>query len=327
MKPPPRVGAPPAPPSLDPATTAIVRRKIELAEITKEGLECRACPLFRSRKALCPAAGPIGKAELVIMAEAPGKMEDIIGAPLVGPSGHFLDKQLALLGGRRANVMVMNAVMCRPPRNRDPEPEEVAACRPFVVRQLALAGTYVGVALGRIATSALMNKRVKISKVRGEPFWAHGKVWIPTYHPAMVLRNQEENPEYLQLFRDDLSLAIAISKGHLASPRPTPAVMAKMMEGLLPGPEARARFQKQKWVLAYSTKLGHEVLYLADPGVITRVTAKVQRKVEAKLVTVWTFEELLRVGEIAESRELTLGGLRAIDQTKMAMGPGVEVLR
>jgi DNA polymerase len=134
-------------------------------------------------------------ADLMVVGEGPGREEDLQGRPFVGRSGQLLDRLLAEEAGlRRDQVYIANVVKCRPPGNRDPLPEEIAACRPFLDQQVALIAPRVLVTLGRFATHALLETTEGIARLRGRtyPFGTDGAVLLPTYHPAAALRGGGE---------------------------------------------------------------------------------------------------------------------------------------
>ena len=151
--------------------------------------QCRACKLCSSRTNTVFGVGD-RKADWLIVGEAPGENEDLQGEPFVGQAGKLLDNMLKALGlDRHNNVYITNVLKCRPPGNRNPEPEEVAQCEPFLRRQVQLLQPKVVLAMGRFAVQALLGTSEPIGKLRGR---AHDYLGIPlvvTYHPAYLLRN------------------------------------------------------------------------------------------------------------------------------------------
>lgn len=134
-------------------------------------------------------------ADLMVIGEGPGREEDLQGRPFVGRSGQLLDRLLAEESGlQRQEVYIANVVKCRPPGNRDPLPDEIAACRPFLDEQLALISPRVVVTLGNFATRLLLDTGEGITRLRGRafPFGTEGTVIVPTYHPAAALRGGGE---------------------------------------------------------------------------------------------------------------------------------------
>ncbi len=151
--------------------------------------DCRACGLCQARKQAVLGVGDV-EADWLFVGEGPGAEEDERGEPFVGQAGKLLDAMLAAIDLQRGNnVYIGNAVKCRPPGNRTPEPEETAACRPFLERQIALIKPRLIVALGRPAAQTLLRSEVKISGSRGRLFDFHGIPLVVTYHPAYLLRN------------------------------------------------------------------------------------------------------------------------------------------
>ena len=161
-----------------------------LAQIAAEVRACTRCRLHKTRTQAVPGVGP-ERVRLVCVGEGPGADEDRQGEPFVGRAGQLLNKILAAVKLERDEVYITNIVKCRPPENRDPEPDEVAACRPFLERQLRLLEPRVICALGRHAASALLGTQESLSKLRGgQHFYGEIRVF-PTYHPAALLRNPQ----------------------------------------------------------------------------------------------------------------------------------------
>jgi DNA polymerase len=151
--------------------------------------DCRACGLCQARKQAVLGVGDI-EADWMFIGEGPGAEEDERGEPFVGQAGKLLDAMLAAIGLKRGtDVYIGNSVKCRPPNNRTPEPEETAACWPFLERQIALIKPKLIVALGRPAAQTLLQTEVKIGAARGRLFDYRGIPLVVTYHPAYLLRN------------------------------------------------------------------------------------------------------------------------------------------
>ncbi len=171
-------------------------RDREYQELVKEIQACRRCPLHKARKNPVPGEGPLD-AEIVFVGEAPGRREDEQGRPFVGMAGKILDSLLASIGLSRSRVYITNVVKCRPPGNRDPTPDEIRACLPFLVRQLRMIRPRIVVALGRISGKTLYELAGKkwrgISRERGKPVEARiagmDVTLLATYHPAAALYN------------------------------------------------------------------------------------------------------------------------------------------
>ena len=151
--------------------------------------ECRACGLCQARKQAVLGVGDL-QADWLFVGEGPGAEEDERGEPFVGQAGKLLDAMLAAIDLKRGeNVYIANSVKCRPPNNRTPEPEETAACWPYLERQIELLQPKLIVALGRPAAQTLLRREVKIGAARGQLFDYKGIPLIVTYHPAYLLRN------------------------------------------------------------------------------------------------------------------------------------------
>jgi uracil-DNA glycosylase family 4 len=149
--------------------------------------DCRACPLYKTRANAVYGDGDFN-ARVVFVGEAPGAEEDKQGLPFVGRAGKLLDRLLEEVGFRRGEVYITNILKCRPPENRDPAPEEVDACFPFLRQQIKLIAPDVVVTLGLHATQVLLDTKKPMAKIRGEVFDADGVKILPTYHPAAALR-------------------------------------------------------------------------------------------------------------------------------------------
>lgn len=176
-----------------------------LAKIASEIHACTACPLHATRTHAVPGEGP-PEARVVFIGEAPGGDEDLQGRPFVGRSGQLLRKTIRETGWREDEVFIGNVLKCRPPNNADPVPEQVEACRHFLMAQLVILRPKVIVTLGRHSLNLLISPELKITKIRGQHIKKNGQLYLPTYHPAMILRNARLEPE----FRHDLAKAKAL---------------------------------------------------------------------------------------------------------------------
>ena len=156
-----------------------------LQEIHEEIRKCTLCLLHAGRTNAVPGAGPVD-AEVMFIGEGPGFHEDQQGLPFVGASGQFLDELLANAGIDRNSVYISNVVKCRPPGNRDPKPEEVEACKPYLDRQIELINPKVIVTLGRHSMARAFPND-KISRVHGQPRQVGEQIYFPMYHPAAAL--------------------------------------------------------------------------------------------------------------------------------------------
>lgn len=152
--------------------------------------DCHRCDLAASRTELVYGVGN-PNARLVLVGEAPGREEDIKGEPFVGEAGRLLDRILLAMGMQREDVYICNVLKCRPPNNRDPQPDEVATCEAFLIRQVATIRPQVIVGLGRFAVHCLLKTKAPISRLRGEWQSYQGIPLMPTYHPAYLLRNPD----------------------------------------------------------------------------------------------------------------------------------------
>ncbi len=181
----------------------------ELATLREQVAGCRQCKLCTTRTQTVFASGD-PRARLMLVGEGPGAEEDRQGLPFVGAAGELLNKILAAIGLERDAVYVANIVKCRPPGNRDPEPDETRACRSYLERQIDLVRPDVLVALGRIAAQELLGTDASLSRLRGEWHEVRGIPVRVTYHPAALLRNaawKRPTWEDMQLVRDRLQAA------------------------------------------------------------------------------------------------------------------------
>ncbi len=159
-----------------------------LAELERAARSCVACPLANSRTNVVFAAGD-PRAQLMFVGEGPGRDEDLAGEPFVGRSGQLLDRLIKEeLGLARRDCYIANVVKCRPPNNRDPLPEEVAACRHFLEGQVELVGPKVVVTLGNFAARCLLGSVEGVTRLRGRVYPFGSRVLVPTFHPAAALR-------------------------------------------------------------------------------------------------------------------------------------------
>lgn len=164
-----------------------------LAAIAAEVNVCTACELHKGRTRAVPGEGPIN-AEIMFIGEAPGRNEDQQGRPFVGQAGKLLEELLGEIELTRKDVWIGNVVKCRPPENRDPRPEEIAACAGYLERQIALLQPKVIATLGRFSMEKFF-PGAKITRVHGQAKRDGNRVLIPLYHPAYVLRNMNAKPD------------------------------------------------------------------------------------------------------------------------------------
>ena len=163
---------------------------------------CSACGLAKLARNAVPGEGN-PNADFVLVGEAPGQNEDESGRPFVGPAGQLLTKILAAINLAREDVYICNVIKHRPPNNRNPLPEEVNACSPFLRRQIELLRPKVIVALGTFAAQTLLETKTPIGKLRGQLHQYYGVPLVATYHPAALLRN----PAWKRPTWEDVQLA------------------------------------------------------------------------------------------------------------------------
>ncbi len=173
-----------------------------LDEIAKAVAKCKRCPLYETATSPVPGEGD-PSAELVCVGEAPGAKEDETGRPFVGQAGQLLTKILAAIDLTREQVFICNVLKHRPPGNRNPLPEEVQACSPYLIRQLELIKPKVIVAFGTFAAQTLLQTKTPLGQLRGLVHRYHGVPLIVTYHPAALLRN----PAWKRPTWEDVKLA------------------------------------------------------------------------------------------------------------------------
>jgi uracil-DNA glycosylase family 4 len=220
----PRVAAPPhAPPAAVPCAVPMpdddrARHVATLDWTALRGAvaDCQACGLCRSRTQTVFGVGD-RQARWMIVGEAPGEQEDLQGEPFVGASGELLDNMLRALRLTRSTdgpepasqrVYIANTLKCRPPRNRNPEPAELLACEPFLIRQIALLQPALILAMGRFAVQMLLRSNEPVGKLRGKVHTYQGVPLVVTYHPAYLLRNLADKARAW----DDLCLAAGVAE-------------------------------------------------------------------------------------------------------------------
>lgn len=159
-----------------------------LEAIAEHATACKRCPLWKTATNCVPGEGS-PKAQLVCVGEAPGEQEDLSGRPFVGKAGQLLTKILAAIDLKREDVFICNVLKHRPPGNRNPLPDEVTACSPYLVRQIELIRPRVILAFGTFAAQTLLETKLSIGKLRGTVHRYYGVPLIVTYHPAALLRN------------------------------------------------------------------------------------------------------------------------------------------
>jgi DNA polymerase len=187
-----------------------------LPQIRAELGDCTRCKLHSTRKSIVFGVGD-ANAPLMFVGEAPGEQEDKRGEPFVGPAGELLDKMIEAMGWSRQTVYINNILCCRPPGNRNPQPDEVAACKPFLEARIGAIAPRIIVALGRPAANTLLGVDAPISSLRGKFHDRHGIKVMPTFHPAYLLREPDRKRDAWA----DLKLVIAeLARLGVQSPRP-----------------------------------------------------------------------------------------------------------
>ena len=171
-----------------------LNRTPTLEEIREEIGDCKRCKLHRGRQNIVFGVGN-PEADLMFVGEAPGADEDAQGIPFVGRAGQLLTRIIEAIGLQREQVYIANILKCRPPRNRDPERDEVESCEGFLFQQIQAIDPMLVVALGRYAAQTLLQTKTAISRIRGQFFPYRGGLLIPTFHPSYLLRNPRAKRE------------------------------------------------------------------------------------------------------------------------------------
>jgi uracil-DNA glycosylase len=210
-----------------------------LDDVAAEASGCTKCRLAQGRTQVVFGVGH-PDADLMFIGEAPGFHEDKQGEPFVGAAGQLLTRMLGEIGLARDQVYIANVVKCRPPGNRDPLPEEIEACTPWLVEQVSLIQPRVIVTLGNFATKFVLSTTIGITRLRGQVHDWHGRTVIPTFHPAAILHGGGERSRQFQLLRDDFVLVRDALDGppatvHIPDAEPAPDA------GPAPGEIARLR--------------------------------------------------------------------------------------
>lgn len=189
---------------------------LDWASLEQAVQQCQACGLCTSRKNTVFGVGDV-QAQWMVIGEAPGENEDLQGQPFVGQAGKLLDNMLRAIGLDRqatgqAGVYIANTLKCRPPGNRNPEPQELATCAPYLVRQVQLVKPKIILAMGRFAVQSLLQTTEPIGKLRGRVHQYQGVPVVVTYHPAYLLRNPADKAKAWA----DLCLALQTQQGSMA---------------------------------------------------------------------------------------------------------------
>jgi DNA polymerase len=177
-----------------------------LAAIRTDIGDCTRCKLHKlgRRQIVFGVGNP--DAELMFVGEAPGHDEDVKGIPFVGRAGQLLTKMIEAMGYRRDEVYIANVIKCRPPENRNPDPDEVETCEPFLFQQIAAIRPKVIVALGSFAAKTLLKTQSPISRLRGRVYEYHGARLVPTFHPSYLLRSPAQKRDAWE----DLKVALGL---------------------------------------------------------------------------------------------------------------------
>src|SRR5438128_5480082 len=193
-----------------------VKPKVKLPlldDVRTELGECTRCKLHKSRTNIVFGVGN-PEARLMFVGEAPGEDEDLQGYPFVGKAGQLLTKMIEAMGLRREDVYICNTVKCRPPNNRNPEPEELLACEPFLKGQLGAVKPEAIVTLGKFAAQALLREQTPITRLRGQWREYQGIPVMPTFHPAYLLRSPAEKSKVWEDLKQVMKrLRLPIPKG------------------------------------------------------------------------------------------------------------------
>lgn len=171
----------------------------ELSDLADQIRVCTLCRLSQSRTNAVPGEGR-EDAQVMFIGEAPGFHEDRLGRPFVGAAGQKLDELLERVGLKRANVYITNVVKCRPPANRDPEPDEIEACRPYLDKQIELIRPRLIVTLGRFSMARYF-PGASISRIHGQPKRVGSVIYYPVFHPAAALHQ----PKWLTALEEDMA--------------------------------------------------------------------------------------------------------------------------
>jgi DNA polymerase len=187
-----------------------------LDELERIAVSCTDCGLHETRTNVVFGSGD-PNASVMIVGEGPGQQEDVEGVPFVGRSGQLLDSLLAEIDLQREDVYIANVVKCRPPSNRDPRPDEIDVCKPYLRRQIQLVDPAVVITLGNFSSKLLLRTTTGITRLRGTAYEWWGRYLVPTFHPAAALRGGERVTNDI---RADLALVAAIIDGRLANADP-----------------------------------------------------------------------------------------------------------
>ncbi len=174
--------------------------QMSLDELRAQCLNCKKCGLCETRNNVVFGMGN-PNAKVLFIGEGPGENEDLQGKPFVGRGGMLLDKMLSVVDlSRDKNIYIANMVKCRPPKNRDPEETEVAACRPWLEEQIRIIDPKIIVCLGRVSAIRFIDPNFKVTKEHGQFIEKDGRLVMGTFHPAAILRNPNQKPAAMEDF-------------------------------------------------------------------------------------------------------------------------------
>lgn len=194
--------------------------QVHIDQIREQALGCTRCRLAEGRTNVVWAAGNLDS-DLLFIGEAPGFHEDKQGIPFVGAAGQLLDRLLGEIGLDRSEAAIVNVLKCRPPNNRDPMPDEIETCTPYLEAQLDHMAPRVIVTLGNFATRFILEQQIGITKARGQVYQRRGAVVVPTFHPAAALRGGRfGGMSPIDAMRQDLQTVRRVLDGEIG-PRPT----------------------------------------------------------------------------------------------------------
>ena len=192
-----------------------------LDTLREEALACRKCGLCETRTNVVFGVGN-PQAKVMLIGEGPGEQEDLTGEPFVGRSGQLMDKMLAYVGlSRNTNVYIANMVKCRPPKNRDPAPDEVCACMEYLHQQIAILRPRIVVCVGRIAAISIIDPKFRVTAQHGQFIHRGEALYMGTFHPAALLRNPHNKPDAME---DLLALRRKMEELALIDPDTPPIV-------------------------------------------------------------------------------------------------------
>ena len=166
-------------------------------ELKESCIDCKKCKLCTTRQNVVFGVGN-EHADIMFIGEGPGGDEDRLGEPFVGKAGQLMNKAFDIVGIKREDIYIANIVKCRPPNNRDPEEDEIKACMDYLRNQVMIIKPKIIVLLGRIALQNILGKEYKITQARGKWIEKKGIMYLPTWHPAALLRDETKKIEFLK---------------------------------------------------------------------------------------------------------------------------------